>query len=105
MENLNVWAGTGNLTKDAEVRTVGENEVASFSIAVNGRKDTDVMYLNCDLWRPGKVVEYLVRGKSVAVTGQLKCRRYEAKDGSKREAWGIDIKSLQLLGGGRKEDF
>lgn len=104
MESMNVWTGTGNLTRDAEVKQVGEQEVATFAIAVNGRKDTDTMYLTCDLWRPGKVVEYLVKGKSVAVSGTLKCRRYE-KDGAKREAWSIDVKSLQLLGGGRKDDF
>jgi single-stranded DNA-binding protein len=64
------------------------------------------MFLNCDLWRPGKVTEYLTRGKAVAITGTLKCRRYE-KDGQKREAWSVDVKSLQLLGspGGRTEAF
>jgi single-strand DNA-binding protein len=105
VENLNVWTGTGNLTRDAELKEVGETEVASFSIAVNGRKD-EVMFLNCDLWRPGKVTEYLTRGKSVAITGTLRCRKYE-KDGQKREAWSVDVKSLQLLGspGGRTEAF
>lgn len=105
-ENLNVWAGTGNLTKDAEIRQVGEQEVCTFSIAVNGRRGKgdkqEVMYLNCDMWRPGGVVEYLVRGKTVAITGPLKCRRYE-KDGQKRESWTVEVKTLQLIGDRRGE--
>jgi single-strand DNA-binding protein len=97
MASLNVCSFTGNLTRDAEVREVGENEVAAFAIAVNGRKDGEVLFLNCDYWRPGKVAEYLTRGKQVAVTGQLKCREYE-KDGQKRQAWGLDVRELTLLG-------
>lgn len=107
MENLNVWAGTGNLTRDVEMRQVGEQEVACFAIAVNGRRGKDgnqeVMFLNCDMWRPGRVVEYLVRGKTVAITGPLKCRRYE-KDGQKRESWTLEVKTLQLIGGGDRRD-
>ena len=97
MASLNSCSFTGNLTRDAEVREVGENEVAAFGIAVNGRKDGEVLFMNCDLWRPGKVAEYLTRGKQVAVTGQLKCREYE-KDGQKRQAWSLDVRDLTLLG-------
>jgi single-strand DNA-binding protein len=96
MASLNSCSFTGNLTRDAEVRQVGENEVAAFAIAVNGRKD-DVLFLNCDLWRPGKVSEFLTRGKQVAVTGSLRCREYE-KDGQKRQAWSLDVRDLTLLG-------
>lgn len=103
MASLNSCSFTGNLTRDAEVREVGENEVAAFGIAVNGRKDGEVLFLNCDLWRPGKVAEYLTRGKQVAVTGQLKCREYE-KDGQKRQAWSLDVRDLTLLGSREKAE-
>lgn len=103
MASLNSCSFTGNLTRDAEVREVGENEVAAFGIAVNGRKDGDVLFLNCDYWRPGKVAEYLTRGKQVAVTGQMKCREYE-KDGQKRQAWSLDVRDLTLLGSREKAE-
>jgi len=103
MASLNSCSFTGNLTRDAEVREVGESEVAAFAIAVNGRKDGEVLFLNCDLWRPGKVAEYLTRGKQVAVTGQLKCREYE-KDGVKRQACGLDVRELTLLGSREKAE-
>ena len=101
MASLNSCCFTGNLTRDAEVREVGENEVAAFAIAVNDRKG-EAMFLNCDLWRPGGVVEHLTRGRQVAVTGELRCRKYE-KDGQKREAWQLDVKSLTLLGAAREK--
>ena len=102
MASLNSCAFTGNLTRDAESKQVGENEVLTFSIAVNGRKDGDVMYLNCDLWRPGGVGEYLTRGKQVAVSGELRCKRYE-KDGVKKEIWTLEVKNLALLGGAKQQ--
>jgi single-stranded DNA-binding protein len=80
---------------------VGESEVAGFSIAVNDRKG-EAMFLNCDMWRPGNVGQYLMCGKQVAVSGELRCRRYE-KDGIKREAWTLDVKNLALLGGAREK--
>lgn len=102
MASLNSCCFTGNLTRDAEVRQVGENEVAAFAIAVNDRKG-EATFINCDLWRPGGVAEYLTRGKAVAVSGELKCRKYE-KDGVKREAWTLEVKNLALLGTGQREE-
>ena len=99
MASLNSCAFTGNLTRDAESKMVGEVEVCSFAIAVNDRKGV-ATFINCDMWRPGGVAEYLVTGKQIAVSGELKCRKYE-KDGQKREAWSLEVKSLTLLGGAR----
>jgi single-strand DNA-binding protein len=102
MASLNSCAFTGNLTRDAEMKTVGENEVASFAIAVNDRKG-EATFLNCDMWRPGGVSEYLTRGKQVAVSGELRCKRYE-KDGQKKEIWVLEVRSLTLLGGARERE-
>ena len=102
MASLNSCSFTGNLTRDAESKMVGENEVCSFAIAVNGRKD-DVLFLNCDMWRPGGVAEYLTRGKQVAVSGELRCKKYE-KDGVKKEIWTLEVKNLALLGGVRERE-
>jgi single-strand DNA-binding protein len=102
MASLNSCSFTGNLTRDAEMKTVGENEVATFAIAVNDRKG-EPMFLNCDLWRPGGVGSYLTRGKQVAVSGELRCKRYE-KDGQKREIWTLEVKNLALLGGAQQRE-
>lgn len=102
MASLNSCAFTGNLTRDAEIKTVGENEVASFAIAVNDRKGK-ATFINCDLWRPGGVAEYLTRGKQVAVSGELWCRKYE-KDGQEKQIWVLEVKNLALLGGARERE-
>jgi len=102
MASLNSCCFTGNLTRDAEMKTVGESEVASFAIAVNDRKG-EAMFINCDMWRPGGVSEFLTRGKALAVSGELRCRKYE-KDGQKKEIWILDVKNLTLLGGARERE-
>lgn len=101
MPSLNQCNFIGNLTKDAETRMVGEVEVAKYSIAVNGRKDT-VMYVDCDHWRPGGVVEYLTKGTPVFVTGEIEMQTWE-KDGQKRSKMALNVRSLQLLGSKKKE--
>lgn len=101
MASVNNCVFSGNLTRDAEVKMVGENEVCSFAIAVNGRKDGEVLFMDCDYWRPGQVSEYLVRGKPVCVVGNLKSRTYE-KDGQKRTHVSLQVRELTLLGGARE---
>jgi single-stranded DNA-binding protein len=103
--NTNVCVFSGYLCKDAVVeikklRTGGEEEVACFRIGVNGPNDQK-LFLNCELWRPGKVVEYLEEGKQVLVNGRLKSREFTNSDGAKDSWWSLDVRDLQLLGGAR----
>jgi len=95
--NLNVWSGTGRLTKDVQMFKRGEHDVATFTIACNGHKD-EVLFLACDLWRPGAVIEYLQKGKHVAVTGPLKMKSFTDKEGQQRDRLVCDCKTLELLG-------
>lgn len=80
----------GNLTRDPELKTVGEHKVCSFSVAVNTgeRKEDgtyDTNYFNCSAW--GATAEYLMnklqKGTQVDVVGDLKLRAYTSeKDGA-----------------------
>jgi len=92
----------GNLTKDAESRMAGENEVAKFGLAVNGYKDS-VEYFDCEMWKPGGVVEYLVRGTQVLVEGEIQTQSWE-KDGEKKSKKIIKVMKVQLCGGKRREE-
>lgn len=75
---VNNCAFGGRLGKDAEIKKFGENEVASFSLAVNysqkdgtGYKDV-TFWLGCQLWRPTDYQKKsLVKGAGVYVEGQL----------------------------------
>lgn len=70
---MNLLVLTGNLTKDAEIKYVGEKVVLNFSIANNegyGDKVTTT-FVNCVLWGNEKIAEYLKKGTKVALKGKL----------------------------------
>jgi single-strand DNA-binding protein len=92
----------GNLTNDAETRQAGERDVAKFSIAVNSPfKKDKVLFLDCEYWRGGAVVEYLQRGTPVLVEGELDQQTWE-KDGQKRSKIVLNVSDIRLLGGKRE---
>jgi single-strand DNA-binding protein len=86
----------GNLTDDPELRfTPSGAAVVNFTVASTPRtydrqaqewKDGDTLFLRCSLWRqPAEnVAESLTRGTRVIVTGRLKQRSYETREGEKR---------------------
>lgn len=77
----------GNLTRDPEIRSTNGKAVGKFSIAVNGFKEGDVEYINCEVW--DKTAEFVrdnvVKGDQVDVTSRVKTERWEDKDGNKRQ--------------------
>lgn len=86
----------GNLASDPEIRyTPAGNAVANFTVAstpriydraAGGWKNGEALFLRCTIWRqPAEnVAECLTKGSRVIVTGKLKQRSFETKDGDKR---------------------
>jgi single-strand DNA-binding protein len=93
---------TGNLVADPELRfTPSGQPVATFRVASTPRirdnasgewKDGDTLYLSCNVWRQAaeNVAESLQRGMRVIVTGRLKQRNYETKEGEKRTVYEVE---------------
>ncbi len=93
----------GNLTNDPELRfTPSGAAVASFTVASTPRmmdkatnewKDGDALFLRCSVWRQAaeNVAESLQRGARVVVTGRLKQRSFETKEGEKRTVVELDV--------------
>ncbi len=93
----------GNLTADPELRfTPSGAAVASFTVASTPRtfdrqtnewRDGDAMFLNCSVWRQAaeNVTESLQKGMRVVVTGRLKARSYETREGEKRTVFEVDV--------------
>jgi single-strand DNA-binding protein len=93
----------GNLTGDPELRfTPSGAAVANFTVASTPRtfdkqtnewKDGEALFLNCSVWRQAaeNVAESLVKGSRVVVTGRLKARSYETREGEKRTVFEIDV--------------
>lgn len=93
----------GNLTGDPELRfTPSGAAVANFTVASTPRtfdrnanewKDGETLFMRCSIWREAaeNVAESLQRGMRVIVTGRLKSRSYETKEGEKRTVVELDV--------------
>jgi single-strand DNA-binding protein len=93
----------GNLVNDPELRyTPTGQAVATFRVASTPRfmdrttnewKDGDSLFLSCNVWRQAaeNVAESLQRGMRVIVSGRLKQRSYETKEGEKRTVYEIEV--------------
>jgi single-strand DNA-binding protein len=93
----------GNLVADPELRfTPSGQPVATFRVASTPRirdnatnewKDGDSLFLTCNVWRqPAEnVAESLTRGMRVIVTGRLKQRNYETREGEKRTVFEVEV--------------
>ncbi|WP_280491311.1 single-stranded DNA-binding protein [Nocardia asiatica] len=97
---------TGNVTDSPELRfTPTGVAVANLTVASTPRffdrqsnewKDADPLFLRCTLWRePAEyAAESLPRGARVIVTGRLKQRTYETREGQTRTVVELDVDEL-----------
>jgi single-strand DNA-binding protein len=96
----------GNLTADPELRfTPSGAAVANFTVASTPRmfdrqtnewKDGEALFLRCSVWRQAaeNVAESLTRGARVVVTGRLKQRSFETKEGEKRTVVELEVDEI-----------
>jgi single-strand DNA-binding protein len=96
----------GNLTDDPELRfTPSGAAVAKFRIASTPRfldkasgewKDGEPLFLACNVWRQvaENVAESLQRGSRVIVSGRLRMRSYETKEGEKRTVIELEVDEI-----------
>ena len=93
----------GNLVADPELRfTPAGQPVATFRVASTPRirdaasgewRDGDSLFLTCNVWRQAaeNVAESLQRGMRVIVSGRLRQRNYETKEGEKRTVYEVEV--------------
>jgi single-strand DNA-binding protein len=112
MVDLNHVVLIGRLTRDAELKITSTGQaVCKFSIAVNRRKkngdqwEDEANFFDILLWgRQGETLHpYLVKGKMVAVDGELRQDRWQ-QDGQNRSKVEIVANLLQLVGGNPSSD-
>ncbi|MBL1319613.1 MAG: single-stranded DNA-binding protein [Methylophaga sp.] len=105
---MNQYSFTGRIGKDSETRfTQGGMAICSFSVAVDygygENKGTN--WLRCSLFgkrAEGKLPQYLVKGTQVAISGELRIREYDDKDGNKRTSVEVSVDKLDLIGGNQE---
>ena len=93
----------GNLVDDPELRfTPSGAAVANFTVASTPRtfdrqsqewKDGEALFLRCNVWRQAaeNVAESLTRGSRVIVSGRLKQRSFDTKEGEKRTVVEMEV--------------
>jgi single-strand DNA-binding protein len=93
----------GNLTADPELRfTPSGAAVANFTVAATPRtfdrqsgewKDGEALFMRCNVWRQAaeNVAETLTRGMRVMVSGRLRQRSFETREGEKRTVVELEV--------------
>jgi single-strand DNA-binding protein len=107
MQNINVVAITGNLTRDPKLRTTeGGTKVCNLRVAVNSRRkngndeyEDKANYFNVTVWgAQGKAcAEHLKKGAPIAVEGRLDWKE-QGEGEDYREYVQIVASTVQFLG-------
>jgi single-strand DNA-binding protein len=96
----------GNLTADPELRfTPAGTAVCNFTVASTPRaydkdsgewKDQETMFLRVNIWREAAeyAAESLAKGMRVIVTGRLKAKTFDTKEGDRRTVFEVDAEDL-----------
>lgn len=99
---------TCRLTRNSELKTIGENQVLNFAVATDhGYGDKKItVYVNCSLFgkRGSALCNYLTKGQQVVVHGEIYTREYQAKDGLTKTSLECRVNEVDLVGGKKHEN-
>lgn len=89
----------GRLTRDPEIKNVGQNILAKFTVAVNGFKKDDTNFINCVAWnKTAELVEkHFFKGQQVGVTGRLQTGSYDDRDGKRVYTTDVIVSQVDIL--------
>lgn len=103
MNNITV---AGQLGRDAELRSLPDGtQVLQFSVADSQGRDKPTIWWNCQLFgkRAASLQQYLTKGQSVAVSGNVTEREWKTKEGEPRKSMEIRVNDVALQGGQRQQ--
>lgn len=100
---MNLYSFTGNLGRDAEVKTLTNTTVCEFSVAVkSGYGDREkTNWVRCTMFgkrAEGQLPAYLLKGTQVAVSGELSLEEWEGQNGH-GAAIAVNVSNIDLIGG------
>ncbi len=106
---LNTVQLAGNLTRDPEVKNIGNDRVvASFGLAINrkyrsasGEQKEETTFVEIECWgRQAELVgQYLSKGRNCLVEGELQYHKWTDKNGSNRSQIRVLGKRVHFIGG------
>lgn len=107
MASFNKVVLVGNVTREIELRSIGNNaKVCDVGLAINDRRKSangewvdEATFVDVTLWnRTAEIAaEYLGKGSSVLIEGKLKFEQWEV-DGQKRSKLKVVGDRMQMLG-------
>jgi single-strand DNA-binding protein len=106
----NVFSFTGTVGRDAEVRYTASNQaVLNVTVACNvGYGDKQqTLWVRVAVWgkkAEGQLQNYLKKGQSIFVSGELTQREYQANDGTTKTSLELNANILDLVGGKRESE-
>ena len=102
----------GRLTKDPELKFIGDNvPVCNFTIAVerpyrdkDGEKQAD--FIQCQTWKGSAefMAKYLSKGNLIGVTGSIATRSYDKENGDRVYITEINCNTVQGLESKKQDD-
>ncbi len=102
----------GNLTRDPEVKIVGENRtVASFGLAINrryrgsdGQQKEETCFLEIECWgRQAELVgQFLTKGRNCLIEGSLQYQQWTDKNNNKRSQVRVLAQRVHFIGGAQQ---
>lgn len=115
MASINKVILIGHLGQDPATRYMPNGDaVTNISVATTetwkdkqtGEKKEQTEWHRCTFYRKlaEVVAQYLKKGSSIYVEGKLQTRKYTDKDGVERYTTEIIADTMQMLGGGPKQD-
>lgn len=107
--SINVCVFSGNVTKDPEVKQVGEHTVAKFGLAVNRhvKGEKKVSFLDLEVWNKTAefAQQYVKKGSAITVEAEVRQDTWEDKEsGKNRSKLYFTVNNLQLHGKGDKSE-
>jgi single-strand DNA-binding protein len=100
MASFNNCTFSGNVGRDPEARYFEDGKmVANFSIAVEGRKKDDILWLAVKVWnqQAQTIVDYVEKGSKIIVSGELQQETW-TKDGVEKSRMALNCQNFTLLG-------
>lgn len=105
--NVNLCVFAGRLTRDPESTTTSSNlKITKFGLAVNGRKEGEVAFVDCVAF--GKqaelIEEHVKKGQRLHVTSRFVLESWNDAEGNKRTAPRFYIETFQFVDSKNSDD-
>lgn len=102
MADINAFAFTGRLTKDAEYKTLASGKgllVANVAINTGFGDYKKTLYVKVQQWGESgqNIAKYLTKGTLVASVGEVSLNSWTNQEGKTYTDVQIDVRSIQLL--------